>query len=42
LLALRGDQGARALLSHGMQIETMGACLRDVDLPEDLLDRHPG
>ncbi|WP_375194979.1 nucleotidyltransferase family protein [Sphingobium sp.] len=42
LLALGGDQGARALLSHGVQIETMGACLRDIDLPEDLLDRRPG
>lgn len=41
LLALRGDQGARALLSHGMQIETMGASLRDVDTPEDLEDRAP-
>lgn len=36
LLALRGDQGARALLSHGIQVETMGAYLRDVDTPEDL------
>ena len=36
LLALRGDQGARALLSHGVQIETMGANLRDIDTPEDL------
>ena len=39
LLALRGDQGARALLSHGVQIETMGASLRDIDTPEDLLNR---
>lgn len=39
LLALRGDQGARALLSHGVQIETMGACLRDIDTPEDLAGR---
>lgn len=39
LLALRGDQGARALLSHGVQVETMGASLRDIDVPEDLLDR---
>ena len=37
LLSLRGDQGARALLSRGVQIETMGANLRDVDTPEDLL-----
>lgn len=36
LLALRGDQGARALLSHGVQIETMGSFLRDIDTPEDL------
>jgi molybdenum cofactor cytidylyltransferase len=41
LLALRGDQGARALLSHGVQIETMGASLRDVDTPEDLEGRPP-
>lgn len=40
LLALRGDQGARALLSHGIQIETMGACLHDIDTPEDLADRR--
>lgn len=38
LLALRGDQGARALLSRGLQIETMGAYLRDVDTPDDLPD----
>ena len=36
LLALRGDQGARALLSHGMQIEAPGGILRDIDTPEDL------
>lgn len=36
LLALRGDQGARALLSRAELIETEGALLRDVDLPEDL------
>lgn len=36
LLALRGDQGARALLSHGHQIETMGSFLRDIDTVEDL------
>ncbi|MEJ7927376.1 nucleotidyltransferase family protein [Sphingobium sp. AN641] len=41
LLALRGDQGARALLSHGVQIETSGSVLRDVDTPEDLLDVRP-
>ncbi|WP_242124595.1 nucleotidyltransferase family protein [Sphingobium sp. Sx8-8] len=39
MLALRGDQGARALLSHGLQIETMGANLRDIDTPEDLAGR---
>lgn len=37
LLALKGDQGARALLSHGIQIETNGAILHDIDTPEDLL-----
>lgn len=36
LLALRGDQGARALLSHGIQIETTAAALRDIDTPDDL------
>jgi len=36
LLALRGDQGARALLSRGIQIETMGHYLQDIDTPEDL------
>lgn len=36
LLALRGDQGARSLLSHGIQIETSGAVLRDIDTPDDL------
>ncbi len=36
LLALRGDQGARALLSRGLQIETMGSFLRDIDTVEDL------
>ncbi|HAF40905.1 MAG TPA: nucleotidyltransferase family protein [Sphingobium sp.] len=36
LLALKGDQGARALLSHGIQIETTGAVLRDIDTPDDL------
>lgn len=38
LLALRGDQGARALLSHGIQIETSGAVLHDIDTPDDLLN----
>lgn len=37
LLALRGDQGARALLSRAIQIETSGALLRDIDTPDDLL-----
>lgn len=37
LLALKGDQGARALLSHGLQIETTGAVLHDIDTPEDLM-----
>nr|MBA4770665.1 nucleotidyltransferase family protein [Sphingobium sp.] len=36
LLALKGDQGARALLSHGIQIETSGAVLHDIDTVEDL------
>ena len=36
LLALKGDQGARALLSHGIQIETIGNVLHDIDTPEDL------
>lgn len=36
LLRLRGDQGARALLSHGIQIETSGKVLHDIDTPEDL------
>ena len=38
LLALRGDQGARALLSHAVQIETRGAYLRDIDTPDDLAE----
>jgi len=38
LLALKGDQGARALLSHGIQIETTGAILQDIDTPEDMPD----
>lgn len=37
LLALRGDQGARALLSRGLLIETNGSLLRDIDVPDDLL-----
>lgn len=41
LLALKGDQGARALLSHGIQIETTGAILHDIDTPEDLPGRPP-
>jgi molybdenum cofactor cytidylyltransferase len=41
LLALRGDQGARVLLSHGIQIETSGAVLHDIDTPEDLLGPAP-
>lgn len=41
LLTLKGDQGARALLSHGIQIETMGNILHDVDTPEDLPDGRP-
>ena len=36
LLTLRGDQGARALLSRGVQIEAMGSSLVDIDTPEDL------
>ena len=39
LLTLRGDQGARALLSRGLQVEAMGSSLRDIDTPEDLRDR---
>lgn len=41
LLALKGDQGARALLSHGLQIETSGAILHDIDTPEDLIGGRP-
>ncbi|ALR20865.1 nucleotidyltransferase family protein [Sphingobium baderi] len=41
LLTLRGDQGARALLSHGVQIETHGNLLRDIDTPEDLMAWQP-
>ncbi|MFB0872757.1 MULTISPECIES: nucleotidyltransferase family protein [unclassified Sphingobium] len=39
LLSLKGDQGARALLSRGLQIETSGAILHDIDTPEDLVGR---
>ncbi|BBF71110.1 MULTISPECIES: nucleotidyltransferase family protein [Sphingomonadaceae] len=41
LLALKGDQGARALLSHGIQIETTGNVLHDIDTPEDLPGWRP-
>jgi molybdenum cofactor cytidylyltransferase len=41
LLALRGDQGARALLSRGIQIETSGSVLHDVDTPDDLAGWRP-
>ncbi|MET0248105.1 MAG: nucleotidyltransferase family protein [Sphingobium sp.] len=41
LLSLRGDQGARALLSQGVQIETSGALLHDVDTPDDLAAARP-
>lgn len=41
LLALKGDQGARALLSQGIQIETMGNILHDIDTPEDLPGGRP-
>lgn len=36
LLALRGDLGARALMSHGTLIETNFELLRDIDVPEDI------
>jgi molybdenum cofactor cytidylyltransferase len=36
LLEMKGDQGARALLSRGVQIEASLAVLRDVDTPDDL------
>ncbi|MCP1470977.1 molybdenum cofactor cytidylyltransferase [Sphingobium sp. OAS761] len=39
LLGLKGDQGARALLSHGIQIEPTGPILHDVDTPDDLMNR---
>lgn len=41
LLALKGDQGARALLSHGIQIETDGAVLHDIDTPQDVPGWQP-
>ena len=41
LLRLRGDQGARALLSHGLQIETGDGILHDIDTPEDLIGSVP-
>ena len=36
LLTLRGDQGARALLSRGLQIEARSSSLVDIDTPDDL------
>ncbi len=36
LAGLRGDQGARALLSQAVLIETSGPALHDIDTPEDL------
>lgn len=41
LLTLRGDQGPRALMSHGVQIETTGAMLHDINEPQDLPDWRP-
>jgi len=41
LLALRGDQGPRALMSHGVQVETTGAMLHDVNEPQDLPGWQP-
>ncbi|MCI4589741.1 nucleotidyltransferase family protein [Sphingobium sp. BYY-5] len=41
LLALKGDHGARALLSRGIQIETTSAILHDIDTPEDLAGSGP-
>lgn len=41
LLRLRGDQGARALLSHGLQIDTSVGILHDIDTPEDLAGSVP-
>lgn len=41
LLRLRGDQGARALLSHGLQIDTSVGILHDIDTPEDLVNSVP-
>src|SRR3546814_16197640 len=39
-LALRGDQGARALLSDGVRRETLGARLRTLDTPQDLAEQN--
>ncbi len=36
LQALKGDQGARALISQGLLLETSGAVLHDIDTPDDL------
>ena len=36
LLKLRGDQGARALLSQAIQIEASEGSLRDIDTPADI------
>ncbi len=36
LIALKGDVGARAMLSHALQIETSVRALHDVDTPDDL------
>lgn len=36
LKALKGDQGARALISQGLLLETSGIVLQDVDTPDDL------
>lgn len=41
LLTLRGDQGPRALMSHGVQVETTGAILNDINEPQDLPDSRP-
>jgi molybdenum cofactor cytidylyltransferase len=41
LLRLRGDQGARALLSHGLQIDTSVGILHDIDTLEDLVSSVP-
>lgn len=36
LAGLRGDQGARALLSQAVLVEASGPSLHDIDTPEDL------